>query len=745
MRILVTLIILLLSAGTVQATTPNQFVNLRADRTVPCTANIITNPAYLASVVDPCFGTTMINIGPSPGQVAHGAAVTKMIPVYSRADAWNSDGTKMMNQGSGGYGHIRDGNTYAYIKSPTIGVNDTTRWSQTNPDLFYTFTGLSNKIQSYNVVTDVVTTVVTFAGYTHCTTGSEGNFSLDGRYIPVMGQNSSFATQDVFVYDMQTDTIGTKFNIPAATTHSINFVDISASGAYVFIGWNPVNGVDDDTARYTGLEMYDRDMNFIRQVARGISHGDNGVDADGSDIYVTTANPHEWATTRTYTSLFKYQLAAGTYVQVIDDLVYGAFAGHHVSLRNTSLGGWVLVSAYDLSFAGADITSITGTWWALEQEVYALKLDGTKEIRRIAHHRSFWLYHNPGSLVFQSDYYSEPHATTNRTFTKVFFGSNWKQMPVEEILIAPIKWGYVIDLTTVLPIAPAAMRAMRSTATDCTLSWAVSTATNVTAYKLYRRTSGGSYGAAFKRITPAQARAVHSPQGIWTDRQAVAGTYYYHVTNDSDDGESDPSNEVSCVLTGFSATAGGSILASDSFDTDGATLGANWSNNSISTTFQRVTGLATVNGSTDAAARYSGITWPNDQRCSVIHNKVLTSGGLGAGYGCTVRTSTSGTTVTYYRFVCSTAGWELGKKIADAFTSLATSTTACANGDVTDLQAVGTTLTAYINNVLVTTKTDSSIASGAAGIAYSSTGGDTTFGITYFSGSTPGSPRRARQ
>jgi hypothetical protein len=80
-------------------------------------------------------------------------------------------------------------------------------------------------------------------------------------------------------------------------------------------------------------------------------------------------------------------------------------------------------------------------WLTFEDEVFSLKLDGSGEVQRIAHHHS----RRFSPITPDSDnsvYWAEPHATVSRNGDRVLFGSNWEQDVEQEAGVD----AYIIDL-----------------------------------------------------------------------------------------------------------------------------------------------------------------------------------------------------------------------------------------------------------------------------------------------------------
>jgi hypothetical protein len=164
-----------------------------------------------------------------------------------------------------------------------------------------------------------------------------------------------------------------------------------------------------------------------------------------------------------------------------------------------------------------------------------------------------------------------------------------------------------------------------------------------------------------------------------------------------------------------------SVIATDDFNrANGTGLGANWTavvdNYDISS--NRAVPSPT---SSDAVVRYSGATWPNDQYSQAKCYTTNTTAG-GAGIGVCARCSASATTL--YRLVAdhgSSSNWEIGDFIAGSYNFIANRTQAWTDGDTIRLEAQGTSLTIKLNGTAVGAAiTSSAIASGQAGLAYSS-------------------------
>lgn len=146
---------------------------------------------------------------------------------------------------------------------------------------------------------------------------------------------------------------------------------------------------------------------------------------------------------------------------------------------------------------------------------------------------------------------------------------------------------------------------------------------------------------------------------------------------------------------------------------------------SADNTFQVLSNLCAPQAvGADSSCVYATVTWPNDQYSQATIS-ASAGGGSATGVGVIVRGTTGlPANGSYYRAICdtSTGDTTVDKIVAGVFTNLGGAIAGTwVNGDVVRLEIVADLLTVYRNGVSVGTRNDSAIASGAAGIAYSST------------------------
>jgi len=167
------------------------------------------------------------------------------------------------------------------------------------------------------------------------------------------------------------------------------------------------------------------------------------------------------------------------------------------------------------------------------------------------------------------------------------------------------------------------------------------------------------------------------------------------------------------------------ILATDNFNRANANpIGSPWTTASGESAMQIVSNACTPSSTAaDCGAYHSTITWPNDQYSKA---KLSVSGTAGSQAGAVLKVRQASGARTCYQLEvdhAATLNVCISKVVAGAFTSLTgfPVTQAWTDGDTWEIRAVGTTLKVFRNGVQVgPTATDNAIASGSAGIGYSS-------------------------
>lgn len=369
----------------------------------------IPQPALHESYVDPVFGVRVLRIT-DPGQVSN---VSRIRHYYSKANPFNADETRAIFHGSDGSSWLYDTRTWTPIKSLRLRSSDPEiQWHPTDPHLFYHMEFVDNSpnvraFQLYDIRTDASRVLRDFSEYETARGRLEGNMDRQGRYYALIGKRGK--KHEAFVYDVLANRVSRRLAIDEE--QGDDWISVSPGGKYVVM-------MGGDRTR-----VYDIDMNHLRDLPKGsFGHADLCLRADGSEVMVFDGADLTLDGNR---NINMVELATGR-ISILARIGWGTTP--HVSCRNLDLPGWALISTQ-----GPD-----GRYPNRDFEIFWVKLDGSREIRRVAHHHS---------SRKAGGYFAEQHAVTNRTGTKIVFASNWEGD-------APIS-AYLIEL----PIGgPAAMR-----------------------------------------------------------------------------------------------------------------------------------------------------------------------------------------------------------------------------------------------------------------------------------------------
>jgi len=349
-------------------------------------------PGYLQTVADPLFGTSFTRVT-DPGQalvVGMSCRPAYCRHRYSSTQAWNADQSLLaITNGCNGICFL-DGKTYkpAFYRD----VSDDCNWHPTDPALMICLS--YHAIYFWAPRSNVITIVYAPADYANLRFGpNKGNPSRDGNRLVVRATNSAGAPV-AFAYDLSARKKHPDINLGDLPGTSA-YCGISPSGRYIYC-FHTMNDGTEVTYIFTvdGVKV----QHWTEHHRPG--HGDMTIDEDGSDVYVgiSKADPDKW-------HVIKRRLEDGR----VTDLAPAGY-GTHVSTRNINRPDWAFVS-YEGSYS-----KVAGNpgYAPFYQEVVALRIDGSGEMRRIAQTRNA-----------KSDYYSETHASPSPDASQVIWSSNW--------------------------------------------------------------------------------------------------------------------------------------------------------------------------------------------------------------------------------------------------------------------------------------------------------------------------------
>lgn len=414
----------------------NPLFTLRSDTTFSAIPSI-SRPASKASSYavdsydDPNFGTRVYR-ATDIADVTNGSGVTFMRHEYSRKQAFNSDGTKFIARGSGGFWYLYDALTFARIPggrtsttgkdaiggatTQQFGADCEAMWHPTDPNkLWRTDTNGSLTWYEFDINTHVTTTLFDLtslcsaAGMTGAARAwfqAEGKCSTDGRYWGFSIQDSGFNQVAIACYDRQAHA----FLGYILTTNKPNNVSITPDGMYVIPSWSNAGSMTMAAAAAAninstnGARAYNRAMTTFQQLSYYGEHSDVAIDAAGNAVLISVnynaANMPDVIDGQVYYRRCDNGVAYNTPINVYSTV------GHSVHMSGCAARdkpGWALVGL----FGGAGNT--------YDGEMLAVELvPSSARVLRLGHHHSA-----------DNDYWAEPHGTVNHDFTKVLFASDW--------------------------------------------------------------------------------------------------------------------------------------------------------------------------------------------------------------------------------------------------------------------------------------------------------------------------------
>ena len=350
-----------------------------------------TPPAAGGTYVDPVFGSTVKRVTYAIGtpNADRGGNLTWIENEYSTMSPFNSDNSRFILVHQSYFG-LYDG-TGTFLKSLPMEINASSepRWSRKDQvTLYYHY---ANQLKSYNTSTGATTVVHTFSEYSAISGNGEMDISLDGDHFVFAGDN-----RYVFVYQISTDKKFTAFD---TSGHNFDSMYITPDN-HVTVTW-----LQAGTTRFSGIELFDTNMNFLRQVAHAGGHMDVTRDTNGDEVLVWTNSNDAQPIPNCNNGVVKIRLADATQT-CLAQLDWSLAV--HISAPDGN--GTVFVDTE----APANPEPTGSGWVAYTDELLQVKLDGSGVIR-LAHHRSRPL----------SSYIWQPKLSTSRDGTRLLYASNY--------------------------------------------------------------------------------------------------------------------------------------------------------------------------------------------------------------------------------------------------------------------------------------------------------------------------------
>jgi hypothetical protein len=345
----------------------------------------------------------------TPDVAAGNPSVVTITTEYSTMSPFNEDNSRLILVHLSYFGLYDGAGNFLGNLPLEINASAEPRWSRTDPKLLYYVHG--NQLKEYNVGTSSATVVHTFSEYSAVSGKGKSDISFDGNHFVLVGDG-----EYVFVYEISTDSKGSVFDTAGV---SFNNVAITPNNN-VAISWTAVG-----SSRSQGVELFDSNMNFLRQVVRADGHFDLTRDTNGDEVmvWVNANDPAPICNN----GVVKVRLADATQTCLA---TFNWSLAMHVSATDNS--GWVFVETY----APGDPIPPNG-WFTYTDELMQVKLDGS-QVRRFAHHRS---------RPFNS-YTWQPKLSISRDGGKLAYASNFS---LQQILGNPTEYSdaYSIDISVI--------------------------------------------------------------------------------------------------------------------------------------------------------------------------------------------------------------------------------------------------------------------------------------------------------
>jgi hypothetical protein len=348
-------------------------------------------PAVGSMYADPAFGATIKRVSNAltTRNADQGGYLTWIETEYATMSPFNSDNSRfiLLHQS---YFALYDGTGFYMFDLPLeINSSSEPRWSRTDASTLYFHSG--NQLKSYNASTGSIAVVHTFSEYSAISGNGEMDISADGDHFVFAGDN-----RYIFVYQISADKKFTAFDSASRPFDSMYITPDNN----VIVSW-----FTSGTARYNGQELFDSNMNFLRQVGHADGHKDVTRDTNGDEVLIWTNSDDPQPIPNCNNGIVKVRLADGAQTCLLQ-LDWSLAV--HISAPDGN------GSVYVDTEAPANPESGSSGWKAYTDEILQVKLDGSGATRW-AHHRSRPL----------SSYNWQPKLSVSRDGSRLLYGSNY--------------------------------------------------------------------------------------------------------------------------------------------------------------------------------------------------------------------------------------------------------------------------------------------------------------------------------
>jgi len=362
----------------------------------PPNYDTLTPPNAGATYLDPVFGSTVKRVSHALSMTnnASGGYLPWIENEYATMSAFNNDNSRFILVHLSYFGLYDGTGTYLGDLPFEINASSEPRWSRKDLVTLYYHSG--NQIKSYNISTGNIAVLHTFSEYSSISGNGEMDISFDGDHLVYCGDN-----EFIFVYQISIDKKFTVFDVGSTPAGPTPFDSMYITPQNnVIVSWYTAG-----TTRNTGQELFDINMNFLRQAGHADGHKDVTVDTNGDEVLIWTNSDDPQPIANCNNGIVKIRLADGAQT-CLAQLDWSLAV--HISAPDGN--GTVFVDTE----APANPEPGTAGWVAYTDEILQVKLDGSG-VTRWAHHRS----------VPTGNYNWEPKLSTSRDGTRLLYASNF--------------------------------------------------------------------------------------------------------------------------------------------------------------------------------------------------------------------------------------------------------------------------------------------------------------------------------
>lgn len=278
---------------------------------------------------------------------------------------------------------------------PMISASSEPRWSLADPGVLYYHDAPGNVLTALDILTSTAHTVRQFTEYSAIRIGNgEGDISEDGDHFAIVGDRADGSGTEIFVYQLSTDT---KYRILNTAGHSLDSVYITPDNN-VLVSWN-----EKGTRPFKGIQLYDKNGTYLRQIANANGHKDVGRDKYGNEVLFWSTSDENPVTLPDYPNgIVMIDLATGSQTGLLS-LPWAEAV--HICGNATKVTGKLYIETY--------VSPTVSPMPVYGNKILEIAVDRSG-VKIVCDHHST-----------QGSYNEQPRVAVNADGTLAVFGSDW--------------------------------------------------------------------------------------------------------------------------------------------------------------------------------------------------------------------------------------------------------------------------------------------------------------------------------